>query len=311
MTDGTGTPTPDELARMAVELRNWGRWGDDDERGTLNLITEEKRAQAAALAREGLSVSCARALPVTPSMENPHPVQHYMISGGDQAPAEGGFSFASDYIGIAPHGMATTHLDALCHIFYDGKIYNGYSKDEVRTDGAKKNSIMAGAEGIVSRGVLLDIPAVRGAEFLEPGERITVGELEAAEGRQGVRVEAGDILLVYTGRDRRKESRGAMAPFDGLAGLDAGCLPWLRERDVAVNGCDGVTDALPSGIDGWAMPLHSVAIANMGVHLIDNMSLEGLVAACRERERYEFLFVLAPLRLEGGTASPLNPLAIF
>ncbi|MCY3603694.1 MAG: cyclase family protein [Chloroflexi bacterium] len=311
MTDVAGTPTSDELAQMALDLRNWGRWGDDDERGALNLITDAKRAQAVALAQEGFSVSCARPLPVTPSAENPHPVQHYMISGGDQASAEGGFAFAADYIGIAPHGMATTHLDALCHIFYDGKIYNGYSKDEVRTDGAKKDSIMAGAEGIVSRGVLLDIPTVRDAEFLEPGERITSAELEAAEGRQGMRVEPGDILLTYTGRDRRKESRGAMAPFDGLAGLDAGCLPWLRERDVAVHGCDGVTDALPSGIDGWAMPLHSVAIANMGVHLIDNMNLEGLVSACRERGRYEFLFVLAPLRLEGGTASPLNPLAIF
>ena len=311
MTEGTETPTSDDLTRMAVELRNWGRWGDDDERGALNLITDEKRTQAVTLAREGLSVSCARPLPVTPSMENPHPVQHFMISGGDQVSADGGFAFASDYIGIAPHGMATTHLDALCHIFYDGSIYNGYSKDEVRTDGAKKNAITAGAEGIVSRGVLLDIPAVRDAEFLEPGEHVTTAELEAAEARQGVRVEVGDILLVFTGRDRRKESRGPMAPFDGLAGLDASCLPWLRERDVAVIGCDGVTDALPSGVDGWAMPLHSVAIANMGVHLIDNMHLERLVAACGERNRYEFLFVLAPLRLEGGTASPLNPLAIF
>ncbi len=311
MTDTTGTPSPDDVARMAVELRNWGRWGEDDERGALNLITDEKRAQAVALAREGLSVSCARALPVTPSMENQHPAQHYMISGGDQVSEDTPFAFAADYIGIAPHGMATTHLDALCHIFYEGKIYNGYSKDEVRTDGAQKNSIMAGAEGIVSRGVLLDIPAVRDTDFLEPGERITIADLEAAEGRQGVRVESGDILLVYTGRDRRKESRGPMAPFDGLAGLDAGCLPWLRERDVAVNGCDGVTDALPSGIEGWAMPLHSVAIANMGVHLIDNMYLEGLVGACRERNQYEFLFTLAPLRLEGGTASPVNPLAIF
>ena len=311
MTEATGTPTSDDLARMAVELRNWGRWGDEDERGALNLITDAKRAQAAALVSEGLSVSCARPLPVAPSMENPTPVQHHMISGGDASTADNRFGIARDYFAIAPHGMATTHLDALCHIFYEGKMYNGFDKSEVRTDGAKKNSIMAGADGIVSRGVLLDIPPVRDAQWLEPMQNITIAELEAAESRQGVRVEAGDILLVATGRDPRKESKGPGAPFDGLAGLDASCLPWVRERDVAVIGCDGVTDAMPSGVDGWPMPFHQVAIANMGIHLIDNMNLERLLAACRERSRWEFLFALAPLRLEGGTASPLNPLAIF
>ena len=311
MTDATGTPTSDELARMAVELRNWGRWGTEDERGALNLITDEKRAQAAGLVAEGRSVSCARPLPVAPAPENPTPVAHHMISGGDAVSAESRFGISRDYFAIAPHGMATTHLDALCHIFYEGKMYNGFDKSEVRTDGAKRNSIMSGADGIVSRGVLLDIPPLRDGEFLEPGERVTVAEIEGAEARQGVRVEAGDILLVRTGRDRRKESRGAGAPMDGLAGLDAGCLPWVRERDVALIGCDGVTDAMPSGIEGWPMPFHQVAIPAMGIHLIDNMYLERLLAACAGRDRWEFLFALAPLRLEGGTASPLNPLAIF
>ena len=311
MTDATGTPTSDELARMAVELRNWGRWGEEDERGALNLITDEKRAQAAGLVAEGRSVSCARPLPVAPAPENPTPVAHHMISGGDAVSAKSRFGISRDYFAIAPHGMATTHLDALCHIFYEGKMYNGFDKSEVRTDGAKRNRIMSGADGIVSRGVLLDIPSLRDAEFLEPGERVTVAELEGAETRQGVRVEAGDILLVRTGRDRRKESRGAGAPMDGLAGLDAGCLPWVRQRDVALIGCDGVTDAMPSGIEGWPMPFHQVAIPAMGIHLIDNMYLERLLAACVERDRWEFLFALAPLRLEGGTASPLNPLAIF
>ncbi len=310
MTDATDTPTSDELIRMAVELRNWGRWGDDDERGALNLITAEKRAQAAALVQEGLSVSCGNELPVSRGLEA-RSAQHYMIVGGDQVDPETRFAFCLDSFSIAPHGPATTHLDALCHMFYEGKIYNGYSKDEVRTDGAQKASIMAGADGIVSRGVLLDIPAARGAEWLEPAERITVEDLEAAEEREGVQVESGDILLVATGREGRAESRGPGAPWDGLAGLDASCLPWLRERDVAVVGCDGITDATPSGIDEWPMPMHQVLIANMGVHLIDNVSIERLVAACRERDRYEFLFSLAPLRLEGGTASPVNPLAIF
>ena len=185
MTEATGTPTSDDLARMALELRNWGRWGEEDERGALNLITDAKRAQAAALVQEGVSVSCARPLPVMPSMENPTPVQHHMISGGDASTADDRFGIARDYFAIAPHGMATTHLDALCHIFYEGKMYNGFDKSEVRTDGAKKNSIMAGADGIVSRGVLLEIPPVRDAQWLEPMQNITIAELEAAESAAG------------------------------------------------------------------------------------------------------------------------------
>ncbi len=311
MTEPAEALTSDDLARMSRELRNWGRWGEEDERGALNLISAAKRAAAAALVREGFSVSCARALPVAPAPDNPTPVQHHMISGGDAASADSRLGIARDYFAIAPHGMATTHLDALCHIFVEGKMYNGFDKSEVRTDGAQRNSIMAGADGIVSRGVLLDIPPVRGSGWLEPGERITIEELEAAETRQGVRAEEGDILLVATGRDPRRASRGPGAPMDGLAGLDASCLPWVHERGVAVLGCDGVTDAMPSGVEGWPMPFHQIAIAAMGIHLIDNMQLERLLAACRERERWEFLFALAPLRLEGGTASPLNPLAIF
>ncbi|HCV00973.1 MAG TPA: cyclase [Dehalococcoidia bacterium] len=311
MTAASATPSPEDLTRMAIELRNWGRWGDNDERGALNLITGSKRSEAAALVQEGVSVSCSRPLPVTPTPQNQRPVQHLMISGGDTVSEDSRFGIAADYFAIASHGTATTHLDALCHIFYEGKIYNGYDKSEVRSDGAKKNSIMAGADGIVSRGVLLDIPPVRETQWLEPNERISVAELEKAEERQGLKVGSGDILLVATGRDPREEARNQGEPFDGLAGLDASCLPWIHEREVAVIGCDGVTDALPSGVEGWPMPFHQVAIANMGIHLIDNLHIERLVTACNKRNRWEFLFALAPLRLEGGTASPLNPLAIF
>lgn len=305
----TGSLSKTDVDAIAEQVRNWGRWGDDDERGALNLITDAKRAQAAALVQEGVVVSCALELPVRPGPDNANPVQHHITRGGD---AQGGnFGGSADYFAIAPHGYATTHLDALCHIFVDGKMYNGYDQAEVRSDGAQKNSIMAGKDGIVSRGVLLDIARLRGVDWLELGEQITADDLSAAETAQGVRVEEGDILLVATGRDARRASEGAWSAADGLAGLYADCLPWLHERGVATLGCDGVSDVAPSGVDGWPMPMHQVAIVAMGVHLIDNMRLDGLSAACAERDRWAFQFVLAPLRLDKGTASPVNPLAIF
>lgn len=304
--------TAGAIDRIAEDVKNWGRWGAEDERGALNLITDAKEATAAGLVREGHTVSCALSLPVTPAPDNPTPVRHHMIRGGDAQDPESRFGGSSDYFAIGPHGMATTHLDALCHIFVEGKMYNGFDMREVRSDGAERNSIMAAQDGVVSRGVLLDIPRLRGVEWLEPRERIGVDELAAAEEQQGVRVEEGDVLLVSTGRDARREAKGSWAPRgDGMAGLDASCIPWLHERGVAVLGSDGVSDAIPSGVDGWPMPFHQIVIVSMGVHLIDNMQLGRLMAACAERERWEFLFAIAPLRLERGTASPINPLAIF
>jgi kynurenine formamidase len=302
--------TKDDVARMFEELKNWGRWGADDERGTLNLITAAKTKAALALARDGVTVSCALPLPVAPAPENPRPVAHMMLRAGDAVP-ETGLAFTADYFGIASHGMATSHLDALCHVVSNGKVYNGFDKSEVRSDGAQKLSIMSGKDGLVSRGVLLDLPGLRGKEWLEPGERITRADLDAAEQRQGVRVEAGDILLVWTGRDARREALGPWPLTEGLAGLYADCLPWLRERDIAILGCDGVSDAIPSGIEGSLQPIHEVIIASMGVHILDNLCLHRLAAECRSRNRYAFLLMLGPLRLERGTASPVNPIAVF
>ena len=303
------TLTESDVAAIAEQVSNWGRWGPDDEIGVLNLITPEHRAAAAALIEEGASVSCARPLPVRAARNNPNPVQHLMIRVGD-APGMGG---SADYFAIGPHGFATTHLDALCHVFADGKMYNGFDQGEVRSDGAWKLSIMAGGDGIVARGVLLDIARLRGVEWLEPGEPIGVEELEAAESAEGVEVGEGDILLIGTGRDAREAHEGG--PWDpleeGLAGLAAETLPWLHARGISMLGCDGASDVMPSGVPGWWMPIHQIVIPWLGMHLIDNMQLDRLAAACDERGRYAFCFVMAPLRLERGTASPVNPLAIF
>lgn len=305
-------PSAEEVAVIAKQVSNWGRWGADDERGALNLITDAKRAATAALVQDGVAISCALPLPVTPAADNPTPVAHHMTTAGDAIDSIGvPIQATGDYFAIAPHGMATTHLDALCHVLRDGKMYNGYPAEVVKSNGAQKNAITVGEEGIISRGVLLDIPALRGVEYLELGERISAADLAAAEELHGVTVEAGDILLVRTGRDTRREALGAWPPFDGMAGLAVDCLPWLHERGVAVLGSDGISDALPSGIDGWLLPIHEIILPQMGVHLVDNARLGPLAAACAERGRYAFQLTIAPLRLEGGTASPVNPIALF
>ncbi len=297
-----------DLDRIFEQVKNWGRWGADDQRGALNLITGDTRRRAAALVCEGVSVSGALPLATEPGPHNPAPVTHLMVRDGD---GEREPMMSADYFAIAPHGMANTHLDALCHIFHRGLMYNGFAASEVTAAGAAKNSIEAGDQGIVSRGVLLDIPRLKGKPWLEPGERIYADDLEAAERRAGVRVESGDILLIRTGRHRRATELGQWATAEGLAGLHASCLPWLSERGVAVLGCDGVSDVFPSGVEGWPMPLHVVALVAMGVHLLDNAQLEDIGDTCERLGRAEFLLAIAPLRLLRGTASPVNPIAVF
>jgi kynurenine formamidase len=303
------------MERVFEATKNWGRWGEQDERGALNFITPKLRAAAAALVRDGVAVSCARDLPVTASAENPQPALHHMLVAGDDAEALGipGLGATMDFIGVAFHGMATSHVDALCHVAVGGRIYNGFPVTDVRSTGARRDSVMVAADGIVGRGVLLDVPRLRGVEWLEPGERIAPEELERAEAAQRVRAGEGDVLLVATGRDARRAAKGPWDPNGvGLAGLDPRCIPWLHERRVAVLGSDGVSDALPgAGIAGWPIPVHQCCLVGMGVHLLDNLALGELARACAERERSEFLLAVAPLRVPGGTGSPVNPIALF
>ncbi len=311
MASQTGTRA--DVDAMAQGLSNWGRWGPDDERGTLNYVTPEVSAAAAALVSDGVTVSCALELAKTPAADNPTPVTHFMTGAGDVSALGGvrGLEATGDGFVISPHGMANTHIDALCHILDQGKMYNGFPSSEVLSTGAAKNSIMGLEQGIATRGVLLDVARLKGVDWLEPSYGITVADLEAAEQAQGVTVRSGDILLVRTGRDNRREVEGATPPFAGMAGLLMETLPWIREREVAILGCDGVSDVIPSNVDGSPLPIHHIIITYMGVHLIDNARLGPLGEACAERSRWEFLLTIAPLRLVGGTASPINPIAMF
>lgn len=311
-----GFKTKDDMRRLFHSVSNWGRWGPDDERGTLNYLTPEKVAAAARLVQSGKQVSCARNFPVQPGPENPTPALHHMVMGGDDPCAHGvpGLECSLDFIGIAYHGLASSHIDALCHVFVDGKMYNGIDAREVRSTGARRNSIMCARDGISGRGVLLDIPRFRRAAYVRPDEPVTRDELAAVESLQNVDVGEGDILLVSIGRDaHRKQHPPQGGAYPRLAGLGPDCVPFLHERKIAVLGGDGVNDPTPSPnpIEDWPIPVHMCGLVSMGLHLLDNLYLADLAGGCAAANRWEFFFTLAPLRIERGTGSPVNPIAIL
>jgi len=303
--------TGDELQALFDQVSNWGRWGADDERGALNHLGPDQVRAAAALVTEGRTVSLSRNFPTQPGPENPWPAQHHMVIAGDDpcVPGMDGLQVSTDYIGIAFHGMASSHIDALCHVFAEGRMYNGHPATDVKSTGARRNTIMSARDGVVGRGVLLDVPRALGVEFCDPEHMVTIEELQACEAALGVEVGPGDILLVRLGRDARRVTHDDQT----VPGLDPRCVAWLHERKVAVLGGDGVHDPIPSGVvhRDWAMPIHMLGLVAMGLHLLDNLDLEPVAKVCAELDRWSFQLVLAPLRIEGGTGSPLNPIAIF
>jgi len=286
-------------------LSNWGRWGRDDQLGALNLITPAKRLEAAKLVRKGITVSMARPANTEKSADNPRPYVHKMNQAG---PVSG-----SDELTISYHGYAHTHLDAFSHRFYDGKMWNGYSTADVTMEGgAKKGSIYAVRDGVFTRAVLVDVPLLKGVPYLEPGTRIFVDDLEAWEKRAGVKVSAGDVLLIRTGRWRRRAKVGPWDPTVAAPGLDASVLPWLHARGVAALGSEYAHDAKPTAHTEIApLPVHDFSLIVLGIHLFDDMDLDRAAEAAAGEKRWAFLFTAAPLPIVNGTGSPLNPLAVF
>ena len=310
-------PTSNEVHGYVQSLSNWGRWGEEDELGTLNFIDERKRQESARLVRDGIVVSCARPIVNTASVDSATPPLHYMVGSGETfglSPDEtpGALQSASDFIGMVFHGFTVTHLDALCHIFWKGKMYNDRPSRMVSNrEGALVESIETVKDGIVTRGVLLDVPRHRGVDWLQLGEGVFPDELEEIQRECNVSVEAGDILLVRTGHYLRRLQIGPVPIAQGWPGLEAACLPWLHQKGVSVLGGDTVSDVVPSGYAEFRQPIHQIGIVQMGLWLIDNCNLEELAKTCVELGRWEFQLVLAPLRIQYGTGSPVNPIAIF
>lgn len=299
--------TKGDVDRLMTELSNWGRWGKDDQLGAINLITAAKRKRAAALVREGFSVSLARDTEKERADDNQSPYEHTMTMSGVNNRGQ----FSIDSFRISFHGYQHTHLDALCHMFWNGKMYNGFSQEEVTQKGALKLAIRNLKQGIFTRGVLMDISQLKGVKYLEPGTPIYPEDLEAWEKRAGLKLTAGDAVFIRTGRWARRAEKGAWNVSANSAGLHASCARWLKARDVALLGSDAASDVAPSGIEGLTHPIHQLALIALGVHIFDNCDLEALSEAAMKRKRWEFLLTAAPIPLTGGTGSPLNPIASF
>jgi kynurenine formamidase len=300
-----------EFDALFRELSTWGRWGDDDERGALNLLGSEQLVTAVQLVREGTCVTLSLPMNRHAGPDHPEPAVYYMTSGADPATGADGLSFAKDFVGADYHHDGHTHIDAFCHVEYDGWLYNGVPAQSVTAEGARADAIDVLETGLVGRGVLLDIPRLRGLPWLEPGDHVFQDDLERAEVEHGVTVRSGDILLVRTGIVGRLREVGPWPTADLKAGLHPTAMTFVAERGVSVLGSDGNSDTAPSSTEGVDFPIHVLALNAMGVHLLDYLQLEDLGAACERAGRCEFLFVAAPLRITGGTGSPVNPLAIF
>lgn len=300
------TVTRDDFVKMMHDVSNWGRWGKDDQLGAINFITPQKRKEAAALVKEGASVSLAHDT-LTVKVSGTEPFGHKMISTGLSPESHG----ATDEYSVAYHGFTVTHMDSLCHFFFEGKMYNGYPQQEVTEQGAGKLAVTNFKNGIFTRGVLMDFPRLWGAKYLQGNQRIYPEDLDAWEKSTGVKIQSGDAVLIRTGRWGKYEAEGDWNASQGSAGLDVTCMPWFKKRDVAVMGSDLALDAMPPGIEGVTMPVHIMTIVAMGTPILDNLDLESVGKAAAERKRWTFLLTAAPLPVVGGTGSPLNPIATF
>ncbi|MCK5093412.1 MAG: cyclase family protein [Spirochaetes bacterium] len=304
----------EEFDKIFQSVCNWGRWATDDEKGTLNYITPKSVQKAASLVKSGRTVSLAIPINKVAGPDNPHPALHYITHNHDIDIPQGEPHFVLDFLASECHGDCHSHMDALCHVSYRGRLYNNRPAGIVTSRGTEICDITVYAHSIVGRGVFLDIPRLRNVKWLEPGEAVTAEELEKAEKAQGVRLGEGDIFLFRTGHHRRRLELG---PWDnsyegeGKAGLHVDAMPWLHERKAAVFLPDGDGETVPCNVEGMAYPVHTLQITAMGMICADSLQFEELVKVCEEEKRWEFMVVVSPLRLPGGTGSLINPVAIF
>ena len=305
-------PLTPELEQLAAKVRNWGRWGDDDERGTLNLITPDRLVAAAQLVKKGQVFDLGIPFDVAgpqPGGGRINPV-HLMSQTGDTQVFPGGFRYADDYIFMPLQGAS--QWDSLAHVYYDEHLYNGFPAGGVTVVGAEHCSIDKIGKDVIGRGVLLDLARVKGKDWLELGYPITPADLEEAEGAHGVRVGAGDILLFRTGWRRFfLEKKSATDFMSGEPGLGQDCCEWLHDREVAVVCSDNwAIEVLPGEVADVVFNVHMVLIRDMGMTLGEILDFEELAADCAVDGVYEFLFCAPPLKVSNGVGSPINPLAI-
>ena len=301
----------DEFRALYDRVKHMSLQGPADRRGALNNISSSQVVAAASDVWRGRSVSLAAPMESEAALDNPDPVVHQMTHAGISSGPASGLSFAMDRVTLNIHGNADSHIDALCHVIFDGILYNGLSPGAVTAAGVTELSIEVAGSGIVGRGVLLDIPRVRGVPWLEPGDHVTADDLIAAEAAQEVRIEQGDLLFVRVGHRTRRRALGPWDAAKARAGLHPAALELLAERRIAALGSDGNNDTAPSAAQDVDFPVHVLAVNAMGLHLMDWLQFDDLVTVCEELNRWSFLCVVAPLRLRAATGSPVNPIAIF
>jgi kynurenine formamidase len=313
----TPIPTEAEVLTYFDKLSNWNRWGPDDELGTPNLITPEKTKRALATVQEGVSVSLAREIMWDGALDVPSPPVHHMLESGEGWASGDKVSSrpnaaAIDYIGMVFHGVAITHVDSLAHFFWNGKTYNGKPAHLVSTSlGATVCAVTAAKQGFITRGVLVDVPLIRGIDWVERGEGVSPEDILVAEKHCGFKIEEGDILLIRTGQLHRRNVEGPVERAAGSTACQAACLPLFHERGIAVMGSDTGNDVSPAQYEKVPQPIHQVGITAMGLWILDNANLEDLAEACRQRNRWEFMVTIGPLPLHNTTGSPVNPIAVF
>ncbi|MET9604873.1 cyclase family protein [Streptomyces sp. NPDC006512] len=297
-----------EFDALFASVRTWGRWAAAD-RGAWNGVTAAHVTGAAALVRSGTVVPLGRPWDTRPGPDNPKPPLHYMADLGDvEAPEPTTYK---DFLGADYHGKGVSHLDALSHIAYRGQLYDGrVAREAVGAGGARFGSVAA-LGPLVTRGVLLDLPAALGVDWLEPGHAVHGRDVLAAERALGVTIGDGDAVLLRSGRFRRSRETGPWDSDAASAGWHVDAVPLLAERAVALLGADGDSDVRPSPVEGVHSPVHTLAIAAMGVPLLDNLDLEALSEACAGAGRYAFMLVVSPLNVPGGTGSPVAPVAVL
>jgi kynurenine formamidase len=292
-------------------LRDGTGLGPRDRRGGLNYLSDARLVAAAAEVQLGHAISLAAPVEQQVSADNPDPWVHELTHPDTGPDADRRLDFATDRLSLNIHGNADSHIDALCHVVYDGTVYNDVAPQAWTADGADGLFIEAAGQGIAGRGVLLDIPRLRGVEWLEPGEHVTAEDLTRAETSQEVRIGAGDLVFVQVGHRRRRRALGPWDAATARAGLHPSAMELLAERRIAVLGSDGNNDTAPSAADGVDFPVHVLALRALGLLLLDYLQFEDLAPACAAAGRWSFLCVIAPLRLPTGTGSPVNPIAIL
>jgi kynurenine formamidase len=291
----------EEFDALFQQVKNWGRWGADDELGAANLVTAATRKRAVALAKDGLTVSLAHNPLTDKADDNASPFEHTMNKG-----------FTTDTYRVSYHGYAHSHIDALCHILYKDQTYNGYARETVNTEkGCAKLGIDHLKQGVVTRGVLLDIPSLKGVPYLEPGTAVHAEDVEAWEKKAGVKVGPGDAILLRTGRWARRDTLGPWPVGRSAAGFHASIATWLKARGVAFVGSDAASEVVPTLVEGINLPVHTLVITALGINILDNQDLERLSETAAKLKRWEFMLTINPVPVTGGTGSPLNTLAVF